>query len=151
MAPYYFAKAMKYKPGVKNGRAIRSLGEVWSGWPDSNWQPLAPKASALPIALHPDKNVKEILNLFSVYSLSERFQVFKVILNFALLALLRIAFAISFEGHTSLYNLTKSVKKLAVPYEASAKYGVSSGDWTHDPQNHNLVLYQLSYAHHYFL
>lgn len=27
--------------------------QIWSGWPDSNWQPLAPKASALPIALHP--------------------------------------------------------------------------------------------------
>lgn len=32
----------------------------WSGWPDSNWQPLAPKASALPIAPHPDTcNCKE--------------------------------------------------------------------------------------------
>lgn len=26
----------------------------WSGRPDSNWQPLAPKASALPIAPRPD-------------------------------------------------------------------------------------------------
>ncbi len=27
---------------------------IWSGWRDSNSQPLAPKASALPIAPHPD-------------------------------------------------------------------------------------------------
>ncbi len=26
----------------------------WSGWSDSNWRPLAPKASALPTAPHPD-------------------------------------------------------------------------------------------------
>ena len=30
----------------------------------------------------------------------------------------------------------------------NALYGVSDGDRTRDTQNHNLVLYQLSYAHH---
>ncbi len=34
------------------GKARISVG--WSGWRDSNSQPLAPKASALPIAPHPD-------------------------------------------------------------------------------------------------
>ena len=28
------------------------------------------------------------------------------------------------------------------------QFGVSDGDRTHDPQNHNLMLYQLSYTHH---
>jgi hypothetical protein len=31
----------------------------------------------------------------------------------------------------------------------SQQNGVNSGARTHDPQNHNLVLYQLSYAHHH--
>jgi hypothetical protein len=38
---------------------------------------------------------------------------------------------------------------LAKTYKQSLdQYGVDDGDRTHDNKNHNLALYQLSYAHH---
>lgn len=81
-----------------------SICKKWSGWRDSNSQPLAPKASALPIAPHPDITVNTDINVL-IFSIFSRF----------------------FE-----------------------KIGVSSGSRTHDPQNHNLMLYQLSYTHRIF-
>ncbi len=37
---------------------------------------------------------------------------------------------------------------LKPPVRDSNEYGVDDGDRTHDRKSHNLVLYQLSYAHH---
>ena len=34
------------------------------------------------------------------------------------------------------------------PANRRPQYGVDDGDRTHDNKNHNLALYQLSYAHH---
>ncbi len=39
------------------GHKVFDLKRKWSGRPDSNWQPLAPKASALPIAPRPDIDI----------------------------------------------------------------------------------------------
>lgn len=39
------------------------------------------------------------------------------------------------------------IEKLRINYIKTNINGVSGGDRTHDHQNHNLVLYRLSYAH----
>lgn len=45
----YFATKIK-----KNSAKSKDFTEFWSEWGDSNSRHLAPKASALPTALHPD-------------------------------------------------------------------------------------------------
>ena len=48
------------------------------------------------------------------------------------------------EGRIDRY----SILKIRAPVIRRPVYGVDDGDRTHDNKNHNLALYQLSYAHH---
>ena len=54
--------------------------------------------------------------------------------------------------HIPIYKFTTvtNVLNFTIFSREFKKVGVSSGSRTHDPQNHNLVLYQLSYTHHIF-
>lgn len=71
------------------------------------------------------------------------------------------------KGHNGIFNLNTALQIIAIPKRIikmpkkislrqkilyhivySIGFGVSGGDRTHDPQNHNLMLYQLSYTHH---
>ena len=48
------------------------------------------------------------------------------------------------QGHIDIY----SMPEFRAPAIRRPVYGVDDGDRTHDNKNHNLALYQLSYAHH---
>ena len=48
----------------------------------------------------------------------------------------------------SLFHLQRYTKYLKIPNFRKLFFGVEDGIRTHDPQSHNLVLYQLSYNHH---
>lgn len=104
--------------------------------------PSLPKRVRYQLRHTPTKYVKETLNMFfsvlTFRTISSDFYRTNPLRNWPC----QSVYAFGFFGQSSLNGEARRSS-------AGAKTGVSSGDRTHDPQNHNLMLYRLSYAHHY--